>query len=139
MKEKILKGGRLECPEQCDHIAGGRTVYDKIMKPCWASLASNRPSFTSLAESLEGLLGTEGVKEYQDMYSSYMRDLPLLHRETGGREDTPLPPYPGKGYIQVEADMTYVKMESGQRKDVGYSIHTASPGGYIALVDIKNK
>ena len=144
MKQKILKGGRLECPEECKHIAGGRIVYDKIMLPCWASVASARPSFTSIAESLETLLGEEGVREYQDMYTSYMRDLPLLHKETV-REETPLPPYPGEGYIQFEAaevrtgDPSYVEMETAERRDEGYSIQTTSPGGYIALVDIKNK
>ena len=110
------------------------------MTPCWASSASLRPSFSSLASSLETLLGEEGLSEYQEMYSSYMARLPILHR-VWAREETPLPPYPGEGYIQLEAgaginkDSSYIEMEN----NTGYSRHTTTPGGYIALMDISNK
>jgi len=141
IKQKILAGERLPCPEQCEHLAGGRTVYDDVMRPCWASTASHRPSFSSLASSLEALLGEEGVTDYRDMYTSYMKRLPLLQRQTEEREETPLPPYPGEGYVQFEAADglnrdSYIKMESGGQCDAGYSRHVATPGGYIALVDV---
>ena len=141
IKQKILAGERLPCPEQCEHLAGGRTVYDDVMRPCWASTASHRPSFSSLASSLEALLGEEGVTDYRDMYTSYMKRLPLLQRQTEEREETPLPPYPGEGYVQIEAADglnrdSYIKMESGGQCDTGYSRHVATPGGYIALVDV---
>ena len=141
IKQKILAGERLPCPEQCDHLAGGRTVYDDVMRPCWASTASHRPSFSSLASSLEALLGEEGVTDYRDMYTSYMKRLPLLQRQTEEKEKTPLPPYAGEEYVQFEAADglnrdSYIKMESGGQCDAGYSRHVATPGGYIALVDV---
>ena len=116
------------------------------MTPCWSSSASLRPSFSSLACSLESLLGEDGLSEYQEMYRSYMARLPILHR-LGTREETPLPPYqpsPAEGYIQLEAvaginkdssPSSYIKMEN----NAGYSRHTTTPEGYIALMDISNK
>ena len=86
MKQKILKGGRLECPEECKHIAGGRTVYDKIMLPCWASVASARPSFTSVAESLETLLLVGIHDELHDFYSG-CKNLETLATDNSGDSD----------------------------------------------------
>ena len=96
-------------------------VYREVMLPCWSTRPASRPTFASLASSLENLLGEEERRRYEEMVRSYMERLPLLQR---GGLDTPLPPY-----SQSEA---YIQMG---RSDGGYS----RPRGYIALQDLNNK
>ena len=93
------------------------------MLPCWATQPASRPAFASLASSLENLLGEEGRRRYEEMFSSYMERLPVIQRS--GLE-TPLPPY-----SQSEA---YIEME---RTDGGYSRPRSR--GYITLEDLNNK
>ena len=99
------------------------------MLPCWREQPSARPSFTNIMASLEMMLKEEGLAEYEKMFSRYMRRLPLIHREREG-EDTPnlQPPLSASqdqsGYIRINP------------RDEGYSGHTTTAGGYIALQDI---
>ena len=78
---------------------------------------ATRPSFSTLAGSLESLMGGEGRRRYEEMVSALMERLPLCQR--GGLE-TPLPPY-----SQAEA---YIQMT--ERRD---------GGGYISLQDLNTK
>ena len=125
IKQKILAGERLGCPDQLRLVTGGETLYSEVMLPCWSSHPHTRPTFSSLVSRLEVLVGEERVSQYQDMVRSYMQRLPLIQRT--GRE-TPLPPY-----IQSEkTDNYYMKMEAAEADRV-------RPSGYIALGHVNNK
>ena len=92
------------------------------------------------------------MEKYEEMRRSYMARLPLIHREA---EDTARPlsqsqPGPGPGYIRInsvespgagassDSSASYIKLERAERGpgEEGYSRHTTTGGGYIALMDI---
>ena len=147
IKQKILAGQRLGCPEQLSYLTAGETLYSEVMLPCWASQPTARPSFTNIMASLETMLGEEGLAQYEEMFSDYMRRLPLIHRE-GEDAPQPLPSLSHSqnqsGYIRINSvdcgggAGAYIKMETAERNpaDEGYSRHTTTGGGYIALRDI---
>ena len=95
------------------------------------------------------MLGEEGLAQYHQMFSYYMKRLPLIHRKG---EDNPQPPplsdsQDQSGYIRINpadcgaggGSASYIEMEQVMERkagDEGYSRYSATTGGYIALVDI---
>lgn len=55
--EKLIRaleeGHRLQCPS-CPPCTVG--IYNKLMQPCWAYAASDRPNFTYLTDVIQSLL-----------------------------------------------------------------------------------
>lgn len=51
--EKLLSGYRMEKPKDCDDF-----IYENIVKSCWDIDPKNRPKFSQLVESFEGLLNS---------------------------------------------------------------------------------
>ena len=49
---RVKDGYRLSCPEGCS-----RSVFDTHMKPCWAGLAADRPTFKQLELGLASVAG----------------------------------------------------------------------------------
>ena len=102
------------------------------------------------------MLGEEGLAQYRQMFTSYMKRLPLIHRkgeeEEEEEEDNPQPAplsdsQGQSGYFRINpADggagggaASYIEMEEARERkagDEGYSRYSTTTGGYIALVDI---
>ena len=166
---KILQGKRLECPEPMEYIDNGKEIYEDVMKSCWEAKAENRPTFSSLVKKLEEFLGDDGIEEYDSMFKTYMKNLPLLHRtETKTAEEAEVPDTKNdEGYIKLGAAISgtqpvqtnpYIQISqvlnnpgagnnqdqepnntNNSDSDQGYSRHALSPSGGYITLQNINK
>merc|ERR1719282_1073361 len=165
----LLQGKRLECREPMEYIVNGKEMYEDVMNSCWEAKAENRPTFSSLVKKLEEFLGDDGIGEYDSMFKTYMKNLPLLHRtETKTAEEAEVPDTKNdEGYIKLGAAISgtqpvqtnpYIQISqvlnnpgagnnqdqepnntNNSSSDQGYSRHVLSPSGGYITLQNINK
>jgi len=96
MKVRILEGERLESPKTLELHPDGEHIYKQVMVRCWSETPSDRPTFSQICSILAGLLGDQGVRNYQNEEEKYLNK---CVRETSETKPTKAP----TGYIRVES------------------------------------
>jgi len=137
-KTKILNEGyRLERPENLEWLEGGTELYS-LMLECWDAEAGRRPSFSTILERLQALVGEEGLARYSKRRDEY--DRRVTERLTSDLKTSSLntPDHPGEGYVRVNSKdeepvvspphhSSYVTMEALKEGNIATNVCSLSP------------
>uniref|UniRef100_A0A1I8AJ28 receptor protein-tyrosine kinase n=1 Tax=Steinernema glaseri TaxID=37863 RepID=A0A1I8AJ28_9BILA len=82
LKQKLLKGQRLEQPEYCPN-----QIYRQIMLPCWAEARDDRPSFTDIIIDMNKIIQVLRAQEALRMNTNITQKKDFtktIHSTSGG-------------------------------------------------------